>query len=301
MKTQFEDKRNSFLLRTVLWSLVAIYALMLPYAISVYNAIEKHFSSAIARKVPFAIIILLGIIYLAAVIKMKKGIKSRLLLLPCAIIVYVFFKLEPNPNKHIHIPEYIVMAWLLFEVLALDYKGKGIFVLVFICSSLLGVVDELMQGLLPDRHYGWPDMVMNSAAAVIGILTLAGLRTTPTGNWTWVGGLKQFKKALAITIFGAVGAVFTCLYLFDVQAHLTFRGTYPNWLLGWNALFLAAGLSVILYPALPGELALPQINRDPNRPARAVTARLWVLCPLVILIVIHGLVMFAVLSGFTFT
>ena len=66
--------------------------------------------------------------------------------------------LEANPNKHIHIPEYILMTWLVFEALRRDYKGGGIFLLVFILSSLPGILDEVLQGLHPGRSYGWQDM-----------------------------------------------------------------------------------------------------------------------------------------------
>ena len=301
MLTQSDKIKSRRIQRFVLWSLVATYTLLLPYAITIYNVIEKHFSSRIAGKVPLVIILIFGIVYIVAVIKMKKGIKSWLFLLPCTIIVYIFLRLEPNPNKHIHIPEYIAMAWLLFEALSLDYKGKGIFFLVFICSGMLGIVDELMQGILPDRHYGWHDMVMNSAATVIGIFTLAGLKTLPSGDWTWIDGFTQLKKTLAINLFGAVGAMFSCVYLFEVKAYLTFGGTYPNWLLGWNGLFMVAGLIVIFYPKFLGELVHSKNDRETSRSDQTVTARLWILCPLVILIVMHSLVVLTALSGFTFS
>ena len=98
------------------------------------------------------------------------------------------------------------MSWILFEALSIDYKGRGVFLLVFICGASLGVVDEMMQGILPGRFYGCRDMIMNSTATVIGVLTLVGLRTTLAGDWTWIGCLQQCKKALGITLFGTAGA-----------------------------------------------------------------------------------------------
>ena len=76
------------------------------------------------------------------------------------------------------------MSWILFEALSIDYRGRGIFLLVFICGASLGVVDEVMHGILPERFYGWRDMIMNSAVTVIGVLTLVGLRTALAGDWT---------------------------------------------------------------------------------------------------------------------
>lgn len=287
--------------RIVFWTLVAVYTLVLPHAISVYNIIEKHLSSRIAAKVPLAIIFVFGIVYIVSIVKMKRGIKSWLLLLPCTIIVYAFIRLEPNPNKHIHIPEYIVMAWLLFETLSLDYKGRGIFFLIFICSSMLGIIDELIQGILPGRSYGWHDMVMNSASSVVGILTLAGLRTIPAGDWTWIGGLTQLKKTLAIIFIGAVGAMFTCIYLFHVHTLLRFEGIYPGWLLVWNSLFMLIGLIILFCPTPVFKSAQKKNNRGTRLSAQAITARLWIIAPLVILIVIHGVGALLAATGWPFS
>jgi hypothetical protein len=193
------------------------------------------------------------------------------------------------------------MSWILFEALSLDYKGKGIFYLVFICAASLGVVDEIMQGILPGRFYGWRDMIMNSAAAVIGIFTLVGLRTTPKGGWTWIGCLKQYKKALGITLFGAAGAALLCVSLFNVKTHGTFDGSYPGWLLGWSVLFLITGLVVILFPV---HFYMPDrtTNDTGSNPSdQVVTARLWILCPLVILIIMHGLAVLTVTKGLAFS
>lgn len=301
MKTKPENINKSLGPRVLYWSLVTVYTLILPHAIVVYDVIKKHFSHHIAGKVPLAIIFFFGIVYLVSVIKMKKGIKSWLLLLPCTIIVYIFLKLEPNPNKHIHIPEYIVMAWLLFEALSIDYKGKGILVLVFICSSLLGVVDELMQGIFPGRYYGWQDMIMNSAASFVGTLTLAGLRTIPAGDWIWMSCFTQFKKTLVFTFFGTVGAVFTCMYLFDIRTDLTFWSTYPSWLLGWNGLFMVAGSIVIFYLGGIGNSAYTKIDMDSSQADRTGTARLWIFCLLVILVVMHSFGVLLAITGLPFS
>ena len=279
---------------------MAAYTLVLPHVILIYNAIAKHFSSEIAGKVSIALIILLGIAYFLAVLVLKKGIKALALLVPCAIIVWVFISIESNPNKYIHIPEYIIMTWLLFEVFALDYKDKGIFVLVFICAALLGIVDEMMQGIIPNRHYGWQDMIMNSAAALMGVFTLAGLRKAPTGDWTWTGDLKEFKPVLGVMVFGAAGAVLTCVYLFHVKAHLTFRSVYPFWLLCWNGLFIGTGSVVILFQKRLYKPIHSGNDEDSNPCDQAVTARLWILCPLVILIIIHILVLLTAVAGLPF-
>ena len=71
--------------------------------------------------------------------------------------------------------------------------------------------------------------------------------------------------------------------------------------MGWNVLLIAAGLIAIFYPKLLGESARLTSNQDPSRTAPMVTARLWTLCPLVILVVIHSFGLLIAAAGFNFS
>jgi hypothetical protein len=194
------------------------------------------------------------------------------------------------------------MAWLLFAVLSKDYKGKGILILVFVYASMLGVVDELEQGIHPARFYGWSDMLVNSASAIIGVLTILGLKQIKASDWAWTGRLKDYRPLLWLGLFGLVGAVIMCVNLFRVQASGLFWGVYPLWLWIWNVLFL------IVTPAL---IAVHQgaFRKHPRRAMseevaflspEAKTARLWIFPLLVILLYMHALVLFVSISGVTF-
>jgi hypothetical protein len=134
----------------------------------------------------------------------------------------------------------------------------------------------------------------------MGVFTLAGLRKAPTGDWAWAGGLKEFKPALGIMVFGAAGAVLTCVYLFHVKAHLTFRSVYPFWLLGLNGLFIGTGSVVILFQKRLYKPINPGNDEDSNPYDQAMTARLWILCPLVLLIIMHSLALLAAVAKLPF-
>ena len=92
-----------------------------------------------------------------------------------------------------------------------------------------------------------------------------------------------------------------CVSLFNVKAHGgTFDGSYPGWLLVWSVMFLITGLAVILFP---GHFYMQHrtANYNGSSPSeQVVTARLWVLCPLVTLIIMHGLVVFTAVKGLAF-
>jgi VanZ family protein len=294
---EMDTPKRSPLSRVVSWALVAVYTIVLPHAIMVYKAIEKGFSAEFAGKVPLAIIILSGLAYLVFGFSAKKGTRCLGFTIPCAMIVYIIVSLEPNPNKHIHIPEYVLMSWLLFEAISIDYRGKGILLLVVICSSMLGIVDELEQGIYQNRFYGWTDMVINSASSVIGVLALMGVRDCAVGDWGWRGHLRHIRVSLGILLFGAIGAVFMCVYLFHVKEVKGFWGVYPIWLLVWNCLYLTLGSATLLSR---WHHLSKRARGQQDQEAMEVTAHLWVVCPLAILLLMHALVVLTRLTGWEF-
>ncbi len=91
-----------------------------------------------------------------------------------------------------------------------------------------------------------------------------------------------------------------CVSLYNVKTHGTFDGSYSGWLLVWSGLFVVTGLVVILFP---GHFYMPNrtANYNGSNPSdQVVTARLWILCPIVTLIIMHGLVVFTVARGLAF-
>ena len=288
--------------RILLWALVAIYTLALPHAIFVYNAITKHFSASIAENIPVYILVLFGITYIAVGFIKKKHFRCIGFILPGAIIAYAIVSYEPNPNKHIHLPEYVLMTWILFAAISLDYRGKGMFILVFLCSSLLGIVDELQQGIHPYRHYGLWDMELNSIASFIGILTLSGLEKNSAGDWNWISYINERSKLMALLIFGTVGATLTCKYFFTVAANKTFWASYPIWLVGWNSLYIILCPAMFLFHIRRLHAFAPAPSDDgfSNRPGPRITVYLWINTLLSIFFAMHVLAVFTAISGWEF-
>jgi hypothetical protein len=292
-------KNNS---TVILWVLVALYTFILPDAIIIYRDIVGFFGQDAAGKVPLLVVVFAGIAYGIAVLRSHKGLKNLLFLVPCGIIAFLIMSLVSNPNKHIHIPEYVLMTWLLFAVLSKDYQGKGLFILIFIYASLLGVVDELEQGINPARFYGLNDMLVNSASALIGVFTIMGLKKVIATNCSWVTRLREFKALLGLSLFGFTGAAIMCAFLFRVQASGDFWSVYPPWLWVWNILFLISTpiLIVLHRNALRKTHQITEGNKVYVSSSEVSTARLWVFPLLIILFYAHALVVFVSISGVIF-
>jgi hypothetical protein len=282
---------------TALWVAIAIYTVILPQAIIIYRNLEARFGQNAVGKIPLMAVIMIGALYVIYGYRRNQNFKHLIYLIPSAAIALAIIMNEPNPNKHIHIPEYILMAWLLYLVISKGYSGKGLFLLVFLCGSMLGVVDELQQGLHPKRFYGWIDMSINSASTVIGILTIVGLVRSPGGDtetWEWTKYSHMFRTYLWFLAFGIAGAILQCIYLFQVQSTETFVGIYPQWLLGWQAIFLTFSFGMIWR----GFQNVQQTSANQNK--AAATMRLWVSLPLIILSYMYFLVLFVAISGMSF-
>ena len=227
--------------RVILWILIAAYTYILPEFRAIYNFIVNNYGQSVAGRVPLVLVVILGVAYIVVSRRSKKGFMNLLYLVPGAVIAYIIMTVEPNPNKHIHIPQYTLMAWLLYAVLSKDIRGNSIFILVYIYASMLGVVDELEQGVHPARFYGWSDMIVNTSSAIIGIFTIMGLRSVKPGETESRVDWRVVKGFLWLILPGFIGAVIMCLYLW--QAHLAemFQGYYPDWMLVWNIAYLVFG------------------------------------------------------------
>lgn len=288
-------KKQRFNIRIIAWALIALYTFILPDAILIYRKIVDLFGQAIAGKVPFVAALILGGLYVLIVFQQKKNWRNLLYLIPCGLIAMAIFTLEPNPNKHIHIPEYVLMTWLLYWVLSKDVKGRQIIFLILLYASLLGVTDELEQGIHPGRFYGASDMLVNASSALIGVFTILGLTRQGKFHWGWLKELKRMKWLVWLAGIGLILVGLMCFHLFRVQADNEFWGIYPTWLWVGNVIFLLLTfIGLIRYYA--------HLHQEEKRKAgkqvaaNAAEARLWVVPLLVILSYMQVLVMY--LSAF---
>ncbi len=294
--------RKISLLRVMVWTSVAAYIVALPHVIFLYRFIVKMLPSDVVGKIPIVSIILLGGAYTIYGLLMKKGIRFLVSLLLCGVIAFFIILLEPVSNTHFHIPEYVFLSWLLFGALSIDYRGAGRFMLLFICTAMLGVVDEFLQGIHPERYYLFSDMVVNAASAVIGVIALMGIKPLHSSDWEWIDHLKNLKGSIGLVFFGVLAGIFMCYYLFEVQAVKTFWGVYPFWLFAWNILFFV--LAAVLILDHRRRFLYQDLSRmDPqlsNRHATEVTVYLWIFCPLSILLMMHTVIFFIAVVGWEF-
>ncbi|MBN2254311.1 MAG: VanZ family protein [Deltaproteobacteria bacterium] len=281
--------------RIVCWGAVALYAVSLPYAINVYEALVSTVSVDVATAVPLGMLVVAGIAYVINGIVMKHPARSIVFIVPCAVVAGVMIVLEPNQAKHIHIPEYILMSWLVYEALRIDYSDTGIYLVVVLISLILGMADEIHQGIHPTRYYGWQDMVINSMSVMIGVVTIIGARRgVDTAGWRPPRWLSPAAGIGALIWAGMASIAVNGCFLLNVAGSSGQWRNFPDRLAAWDMFFVvSAGIGIA---ALWGARTDGADHRGSvHRSRRAAAGAL-----LVVTAVIHVMIIGAVCAGADF-
>jgi len=93
-----------------------------------------------------------------------------------AVYLMVFARVGIPERSHLF--EYGVLAAFVFEALserAQHRKVPAPAVLACLLTSILGTLDECIQGVLPNRHFAWEDLLFNTLASVMSVVGLVVL------------------------------------------------------------------------------------------------------------------------------
>jgi VanZ family protein len=77
----------------------------------------------------------------------------------------------PGVDKLLHLIEYLILSFLLYSAMRAqrpDASPGGIFIFVFILSTLYGISDEIHQLYVPLRECDPLDMVLDGVGSALG-------------------------------------------------------------------------------------------------------------------------------------
>jgi multisubunit Na+/H+ antiporter MnhG subunit len=85
-----------------------------------------------------------------------------------------------TPEERIHLIEYGLLGVLFARALAADPATgrRRVFLLALLLGSAAGLIDELIQGILPNRYGDVRDVIFNAASVLLG-LALREVLTAP--------------------------------------------------------------------------------------------------------------------------
>lgn len=156
------------------WAVVAVYTAILystlTLAFDLYVSVYDRVGKATVSWWMNAAFVVAGVLLLAWVLRQFRPDAPgwAAILLICLVVAFCLEHLTV-PAKRFHFFQYSPLTVFLFHALRFRCRDSGIFIWSMVLVSLIGLGDETIQWMLPDRHFGTLDLVINSTA---GLLTL---------------------------------------------------------------------------------------------------------------------------------
>ncbi len=156
------------------WSMVAVYTLVLygtlTIAYDIYISFYRRLGEDVMSTVMFGMYVPVGvalIVFLLFCMPLRPASWAALALI--GLCFGLCLALLEIPAKRFHFMQYAPLTVLVFDALRFRVTGRRLYVLTLIAVVLIGLGDELLQGLLPNRSFGLLDVAINSAAALCAL------------------------------------------------------------------------------------------------------------------------------------
>ncbi len=175
----FTSYRERRLWMWVLVTVVAIYATLGPAQILVAELRERY----LFRFLFILLLVIIGVVIIWRWVKDPPGWREIGVWVGVALVyTFAFLRVE-TPEERTHLIEYSLVAILFYQALLERVKnGRKVpypAVLAFAATAVLGIIDEAIQWVLPNRVFDPIDIGFNTLAAlmaIVGCLALIWVR-----------------------------------------------------------------------------------------------------------------------------
>ncbi len=172
------------------WVAAALYTLLifafLPLFPDFWAALSRHLPE-IAGVSRYGMIALLVILFSGLFLFHKRCGPGFYVLAFAVFLGYGFLILFvcQYPAERFHVLEYGVLVILVYRALAPRMKTARIYCFIVLYTFSVGLIDELIQALLPNRVYDPRDIAINWAASLLAVCLLAA------ATWRRFGKAKE--------------------------------------------------------------------------------------------------------------
>ena len=171
MKLSPAGRRILYWLLAALWT--AIIYLTLPYAPVWRDWLTDKFSGYF---IPITVLVLLLLVLVFTLIRMIRSRSSLQDYIFFAILIAAYWYSLSRIEiliEQVHFLEYGLLAYLVILALRVDRRDPGGYLIAGLLVALIGIGDEYIQGLLPNRVGEMRDIYLN---ALSGLLALCWFR-----------------------------------------------------------------------------------------------------------------------------
>jgi hypothetical protein len=89
------------------------------------------------------------------------------------VYVYLLMFLSQSPAERFHLAEYGLLGFFIFRALRLDVPPVAAYFVAWGIAIVLGMGDEGIQWVLPNRVFEWKDVGINALSSGLGLLAVA--------------------------------------------------------------------------------------------------------------------------------
>ena len=164
------------------WTLVALWTLVIYVAIPFARKIQSLFSEQFGGRQVFTYIVLAAVAIGGSfgawflVHRMRRLAWRRIVWLVGVGACYVYgtLRLRSAPEEALHFVEYGVLALLLVRAFLFRVKDPAVYFCAGLAGLFIGLVDEMIQWMVPRRFWDWRDLIINSVGCVLMLIAVAG-------------------------------------------------------------------------------------------------------------------------------
>ncbi|MBI4683186.1 MAG: VanZ family protein [Nitrospirae bacterium] len=174
-----EDKTNRWDWTSWLW--VFLCAAGIFATIPLARSVQEFITDTVGREffmylVFFVVLSVLATLLYFFIFKLQvKKTSQYIWLFICAgLYLYFTIQLRTYPEEAIHLIEYGLLSWFVFNALAHRIRDWTIYITTILFVLFFGTADEFIQWMMPNRYWGLNDVWINLLAGLIFIL---GMRT----------------------------------------------------------------------------------------------------------------------------
>jgi hypothetical protein len=166
-----------------IWSLLILVTVPVARVIQAY--VSEHWGRDLFLYAVVVIIVLLLIVSLQLItVKRTATAMNYAWLISIATVFIVYtIQLRGNPEEAMHFVQYGILSILFYRALTHRIADYGIYFVALLLTTTVGIIDEAVQWLTPERVWGLKDIRLDSVAAALALLGLAmGLRPALISN-----------------------------------------------------------------------------------------------------------------------
>ena len=190
------------------WLWVGLCILAIFLVVPTARTIQKFVSSVGGRSLfGYAVLAATGLVFFSLlyilIFRLKIRAAANYVWLTAVAGLYVYFtlKLWRNPEEAVHFLEYGLLGYLLFRALSFSIRDSSIYPGAFLIGSLVGVGDEILQWMMPNRYWDFRDAGLNAlAAGLIQVAIWKGLRPRSSGAKIGPRSWRRVSALLAANI-----------------------------------------------------------------------------------------------------